>query len=167
MIVYLAGKLEDHQRFNEYARDLQSRGVQVISTWHQSGALSELLEQWRKWKTGMREAVESIFTDQGFNPELAASSAKADFNTELIECVEKCRDEIQAAEWVIADLDGGSVEVGFALASGKRVITMGIVRSPLGVLYCEEAKAVDSWPQVLAKLRNEPAHSLVDALRIF
>src|ERR1035437_7262632 len=141
MIVYLAGKPEDHERFNEYARDLQSRGVQVVSTWHKSGALADLLEQWRQWIARTNGPAKLALAERETDAGFIASSAKADFNIELEECLERCKDEIEAAEWVIADLDGGSMEAGIAIATAKRVITMGTVRSPFRVLYSEDAKA--------------------------
>ena len=168
MIVYLAGKPEDHERFNEYASDLQSRGIKVVSTWHKSGALAELLEQWRQWIARTKNSAKLFLANPKLNSEQAVSSAKADFNIELYACLENCKGEIELADCVIADLDGGSMEAGLAIASKKRVITMGTVRSPFSVVYNEEAKAVEGWTQVLAKLRSvRGGNSFVELLREF
>lgn len=40
MRIYLAGKPEDHKRFNDYAAELRSYGFEVVSRWHESDQIS-------------------------------------------------------------------------------------------------------------------------------
>lgn len=43
MRIYLAGKPEEHERFNEYATEIRNDGFEVVSCWHESDQIANLV----------------------------------------------------------------------------------------------------------------------------
>jgi hypothetical protein len=90
MKVYLAGKPEDHDRFNGYALDLQSRNLIVVSTWHQSGTVAELLKQQRQLEQNRKGLVMVGLTSQKTAPEHIRSTVNARLDAELSVALRNC-----------------------------------------------------------------------------
>jgi nucleoside 2-deoxyribosyltransferase len=100
-----------------------------------------LLDRWRRQLNNQRISVVELFAGKRIDIGDRAI-ADAGLDAPLEEALQRCDFEIEQADLVIAGLDGGAMEAGFALASGKRAITMETIWWPLILLHKEEVKAV-------------------------
>lgn len=166
MKIYLAGKPEDHKRFNKYAQDLQNRNLTVVSSWHENGDVASVLEQKRELDTNRKGFVAMAFTGATPSAQDRRSVVNPKLEIELDTLLDKVKSEIESADLVIADIEGGSIEAGYALASDKALITLGPLRSPLSFYYVGEVEAADDWTGVLAIMYAQRDRQLKRTLKI-
>lgn len=158
--IYLAGDANQYERFNEYANQLKQCKAKVLSTWHHDAKLVELLEIQKQLCESPLEAMTKIMS--GNVPSRLGQGGNL---AELSSLVQKCQRELEAADVVIADLNGGSVEAGYALAKGKKLITMGACQSPLNFLQESGQTRADDWTGVLSTLVTWSRRNILKAGR--
>jgi nucleoside 2-deoxyribosyltransferase len=142
MKVYLAGKADDCDQFSKLAHELREVGAEVVSSWHESEKLAELLDQ-RFHATVARnqagvDALRNILSGQSVNPNPAANLPDG-IDGELKTQMKRSEAEIGIADWVIADAYGAAMEAGYALALKKNVIMFGGLPSALSYACSESA----------------------------
>lgn len=154
MRVYLAGPVEQHELFNRYANELREMKVAVVSTWHQNGEVAERLGTWRRFLRAQGENSENLAsvlvgsTSGTVQQSMASAVAlPPGFNQSFEEDVEKCKEEFDSADVVLAFLDGGSMEAGYALPSEKKLICVGTITSLLNAFFIQEAPTVATWAE--------------------
>lgn len=160
MVVYLAGKPEDHDRFTKYAKDLvetaskRGRTVSIVSKWHSNSNLAEDLTTTRRVRESLEISTEGLMRDPGRaiikSVRLSDSDVKA--TTRLDDTTDECLHRLEQADVIIADMDGGAVEAGYAIAKGKRVLTLGEINSPLANGIESRVKSFETWIQLMAHL---------------
>ncbi|HLY40563.1 MAG TPA: hypothetical protein VKR52_05085 [Terracidiphilus sp.] len=144
MLIYLAGKPEDHEAIQKHANDLINFGrqlgieVTIMSKWHINGELAEILASSRRIRanvTGESKGTEFGNLENDQSIEAAAN---------------QCRIGIENADFVIADMNGGGIEAGYAIAKGIPLIAVGDAQSPLAYEANPEVKTYSTWKQAIA-----------------
>ena len=143
MKVYLAARYSRHPEMQEYARQLESVGIQVTSRWiygsHQLMANGEPLGRER----------EAMF--EADDPSMRAQRA---------EFAQHDLQDVMAADVVISFTEksrtsstsrgGRHVEFGVAVAAGKRCVVVGFREN---VFHClPQVEFYETWPEAFASL---------------
>lgn len=159
MIVYLAGKPADHEPFNQYAKELTADGYQVVSTWHRDAGVAQIVaqsQQQQQANSHMMAHLQRIL-ETGPDPDTDENP----FDSLVVpvypflgteEAEDRFRSELKSADYVIADLESSSMEAGYALALGKKVIAIGSSESMMIPFFLGQVKIVNDWPSARAKL---------------
>jgi hypothetical protein len=155
--VYLAGNTEDHEQFRKYAAEIPKPVFTVVSTWFADSRVSEALAQWRGKLKAESDAklnlLADIVTQQAV--EKVRLPKEVRLPSEYTKALNKCIKELDSADIVIAFLDGGSFEAGYALArGGKHLILIGDLKSPLAYPLSDKVKIVEDWIRALAILKR-------------
>jgi nucleoside 2-deoxyribosyltransferase len=161
MLIYLAGKPQDHELFVEYAKNLRDtsktirRDFTILSTWHDDATATEALCELQRIREHNRTHVDSTILsmlETGKVRQLTDLQPTAVLEMQLTEFFRKCQHEFENADIVIADVDGGAFEAGYALAKGKLVITFGgILESPV-IHDHPNLRSFATWIQAVAHL---------------
>lgn len=159
MIIFLAGKPEDHQQINTYAEQLTAAGVQVISSWHRNDALAKLAEQSCEQKQAQDKIVSNFLRGAATGqisslPDSAYRAAGGPPVDEMESAVERFQSEMKSADWVIADLDAASMEAGYAVALRKKIIAIGSSESMMFHFFLDKNKLVEDWPAAIDKVAS-------------
>ena len=156
MNIYLAGKPGEHEQLNAFADELKAIGLQVVSTWHNDSKLCDFLNQhWAQLLALEQNTAQSLaaliekpsrigaaqtFQSSSDLPNVASSEA-LHMASDLFE------DEIDSAEYVVANAADSGMEAGYGLAMGKRVILIGDCQSPLVSYFDERVKFARDWTE--------------------
>ncbi len=140
--VYLAGNIREQGKFKEYVGDLERNGLTVVSTWHRDSQLAEELKENRHVGLGLISSLTMMQSNELYREQ---SVDKFELTDTTQKTLQRCREEIESADLIIAFTDGGSVEAGYALAKGKVLITVGDLISPLSFALLPEFKATQDW----------------------
>jgi hypothetical protein len=134
MLIYLAGKPQNHEQFAQYAKYLGEMGpkfgqdLTVLSSWHNDGTVAEALSEWKRLVNHNRSEIAKSFESlvkTGEFSRVSDTQPTAVLEMQLTEMSQKCQHEFENADIVIADISGGAFEAGYGLAKGKLVITFG------------------------------------------
>jgi hypothetical protein len=156
MHIYLAGDVQDHEKFRNYASSLKKLGYEVVSTWFLDGHMADLLsrcdEQGKARKKIMMASFMAAVTDAE-QPELdIPAMVNPELAFEASEALRRCKREIDSASVVIAFMKAGSFEAGYAFGTRKTLITVGDLDSPLSHYTRGKSHAVDTWADGVARL---------------
>jgi len=158
MKICLVGKPNEQERFKGYATELRSYGFEVVSSWHESDQTAILAERFQTIQDNQSQFVSKfmrITLGQNIAGEKITdidrkSVAGGPSALEIDNSFRRFKSELLAADCVIADLNGASMEAGFALALGKRIVLIGDSKSPL-ISYCiGKVKIANDWVGALA-----------------
>jgi hypothetical protein len=116
------------------------------------------------WGSAIRRASMTKEKLPEFDP--TGFSVPPGFNERVEDVLQTSKDEIETADWVLVDLDGGSMEAGYALASGKKLITFGRAPSPLSFMCVEYAPAAADWQGALHTLMHKTRPRIGRSLNI-
>lgn len=162
MRIYLAGTLKEQERFKCYATELRDHGFEVVSSWHESHQATNLAERFSAIRDNQAQFV-SKFLRITLGGNIAGeeitdvdrkSVAGGPSALEIDNAFRRFKSELSAADCVIADLNGASLEAGFALALANRVVLIGDSKSPL-ISYCaDKIKVANDWVGALAIVIN-------------
>jgi hypothetical protein len=168
MKICLVGKANEQKRFDEYANELRNHGFEVVSRWHESDQTASFAKRFQTIRDNQAQFV-SKFMRITLGQNIAGeeitdvdrkSVAGGPSALEIDNAFRRFKSELSKADCVIADLIGASMEAGFALALGKRVVLIGDSNSPL-IPYCiDKIKIVDDWDQAFGVLINLRGASL-------
>jgi nucleoside 2-deoxyribosyltransferase len=168
MRIYLAGKPEEHERFNEYATELRNYGFEVVSRWHENDQIANLVTRFQAMQDSQDQFVMkfmSIAAGQNIaGEEITDTDRKAvaigPSSFELDDAFRHFKSDLKKADCVVADLSGASIEAGFALALGKKLVVIGCSDSPLIPFCIDETKVAKDWGDALAIAHNLRAAKL-------
>ncbi|HYD16540.1 MAG TPA: hypothetical protein VEB03_00895 [Candidatus Nanoarchaeia archaeon] len=156
MRIYLAGDVRDHEQFKQYAGDLEGQGHEVASTWHQDGYLADVISRCDELRSARTESTMSFMAAvmKGDDPPKPNLNRVVNplLGPESDEALKKCKDELDSADLVIAFIGAGSFEAGYAIATGKPLITVGEFDSPFYHYFQSEFDSADGWLHALSKV---------------
>jgi nucleoside 2-deoxyribosyltransferase len=162
MRIYLAGQPKEHERFNEYAAELRNHGFEVVSSWHGDDQAARLAERSQSIRANQAQFI-SKFMRITLGQNIAGEEI-TDIDRrsvvggppalEIDNAFWRFESELSKTDCVIADPNDASMDVGFALALGKRVILIGDSESPL-IAYCiDKVKVATDWVEAVALVFN-------------
>lgn len=162
MRIYLAGKPTEHELFNDYAAKFRSHGCEVVSRWHDSDEIANILARFQTMRDQQDEFVMKflrITLGQNIAGEEITDTdrktvAGGPTAFEVEHAFRQFKSALRKADCVVADLNGASMETGFALALGKRVVVIGDSGSPLIPCCIDKIKVANDWVEALAIVLN-------------
>ena len=147
-----------------------------MSKWQQNGDLAKDLAEYRhvcqNCKQSTREWLESIMRNKESEPFDGKLGMNIESGSRLNEAIEESKKGLNLAEVVFADMNGGAVEAGYAIAKGKQLVTVGEVHSPIASAESDKIFAVDTWDEagvylhrLMRRQLSRPLSSFVEEKR--
>jgi len=160
MVVYLAGKPDDHEVFAQRAKELADNAslfghsVSIVSMWHNNSNLAEGIATARRVHKSLTISTEDFMGDRlrAISKPVRISDLELSAAARLDEAIDQCLHGLEQADVVIADMNGGAVEAGYGIAKGKRVLTIGEMNSPLANGIESGVKSFETWAELMAHL---------------
>jgi hypothetical protein len=122
-----------------------------MSKWHQNEDLAKDIAEYRhvrqNCKQSTREWMESIMRNKESEPFDGKMGMSIESGVGLTDAIEEARRTIDLADVIFADMNGGAVEAGYAIAKGKQLVTVGEVYSPIARAENDQIFAVDTWDE--------------------
>jgi hypothetical protein len=170
VIVYLAGNPNDHETIEQHANELIQLGakfgriVSIASKWHKNDEFANDVAEIRRIREAADDFIEAFLQDPERRSTGGEGVVGVELGMRLEAAVDDCIKGLNDAEIVIAEMPGGAIEAGFALAKGKKVITIGDSPSPL-TANSESHRAYNDWIAAMAHiLRPRLGRSLFQSM---
>lgn len=160
--VYLAGNPEDHKVFAQRAKELAhnaavfGHSVSIVSTWHDNSNVADGLAASRRICQSSAISTEDFMRDPlgAINKPVQLADSDVRAASRLDEAGNECLQGLERADVIIADMNGGGVEAGYAIAKGKYLLTIGDLNSPFPRGIECKIKSYDTWLEVMAHITS-------------